>query len=226
MKVSRKRLIAITALAIGATAFGAGIVVVAGVNARVSKASQTGNPSKVSPAVTLSPKPQASTSPAAESTPAASAAPAPTKSPTQTSNTTARPTATPTPLLTPHPQSVLFYAGRIETTYTSCSYGTLSYTLGGVNISVNQATSTPFTWQIELSDGTIFDSDTDVMPSGQTSWYNFPSTPSYPSMIGTISNAEDGDRARLVITKPNYSAGGWSAAVPAGSVDACRNGQM
>jgi len=61
------------------------------------------------------------------------------------------------------------------------------------------------------------------MPTGKTIWFNFPGTASYPSTLGTIQNAHDGDRARFVITGPNYSAGPWSDPVPAGSNSACQS---
>lgn len=177
--------------------------------------------------------PQAATaSPTADSPSPTKSAPQPT---TTTPPTTAQqnksqssPKSTPQsiPYVPPPAPALRFTAGRITNAYTSCTYGVLGYTLGGIDIYSSAATTQSFTWRVELNDGSILEGGTDAMPSGKLYWFNFPSTPSYPSLLGTIQGASDGDRARFVITSPNYSAGGWSDPVPAGSEEACRTGHM
>lgn len=117
-----------------------------------------------------------------------------------------------------------FSVGRINSAYTYCVNGALHYMIGGVDIFSSVPTTQSFTWRLEVSDGTISDSGTNTMPDNKSYWTSFPSTPSYPSMIGSIENANDGDRARIVITSPNYAAGGWSDPVPTGSEASCQNG--
>lgn len=93
-------------------------------------------------------------------------------------------------------------------------------------MATNKSDAGSFTWRVELADGTVFQGATSTMPAGSMVWYGFPGTSSYPSILGTITDADDGDRARLVITSPNYSAGPWSDPVPVGSKERCVNGQM
>lgn len=119
-----------------------------------------------------------------------------------------------------------FSIGPMGNSYTSCAGGVLYYTVYSTWIGSRVPTTQSFTWKLEVSDGTVSDSGVDTMPAGSSIWHNFPSTPSYPSTLGSVIGANDGDRVRIVITSPNYAASGWSAPVPTGSEEACRNGLM
>lgn len=144
---------------------------------------------------------------------------APQPAPAQTPQPRTKPTPSPTPSVNLTPP--FFSAGRIESAYAYCAEGVLMYSLGGASVLTNGPTTQSFSWKIELNDGTTSDSGTDTMPAGSSSWYGFPGTSNYPSSLGTIEGAEDGDMARLVITAPNYSVGSWSSPVPIGSEAAC-----
>ena len=223
MKIFQKKRLVITVIIVLAVIIGASVY-----TATSSTKDHVATPSRVSHASTTKKftSTSQSDSPAKPSTTESPVVPT---QPTEATpkKTAPKPTSpSPPSTFTPPPTPLLFSAGRIDTSYTYCSGGSLGYTLGGGSISVNQPTSQTFSWRLELSDGTTSTTGSNTMPSGSTLWHNFPSTPTYPSMLGSIQNANDGDKARIVITSPNYSAGAWSNPVPSGSEEACRNGQM
>ena len=133
-----------------------------------------------------------------------------------------KPTPISGPTTPPSPSpTATFSASAISPAYTYCTARVLYFMLGGVDIYASTPTTQSFSWKLEVSDGTVSDTGTDQIPSDTTHWFNFPSTYAYPSSLGSIENANDGDRVRFVITSPNYYAGPWSNAVPAGSEAAC-----
>lgn len=144
------------------------------------------------------------------------------------SSTTPKQTPAYNPQASPIQETTPYFSvGPMSTSsYTSCAGGILYYTVYSTWISSRIPTTQSFTWKLEVSDGTVSDSGVDTMPAGSSIWHNFPSTPSYPSTLGSVIGANDGDRVRIVITSPNYATSGWSAPVPAGSEEACRNGLM
>lgn len=166
--------------------------------------------------VVVSSEPEQAPTPAPETPTPSTATPKPAPKPTTPSNTP--------PAIVYYPP-LQFTAGAITPAYAYCAYGSLVYILAGSTVSANQPTSQSFSWHIELNDGSVSESGTSTMPNTSI-WFSFPSTYDYPSSLGSVSDAADGDSARLVITSPNYSAGPWSAPVPAGSVAACQAGQM
>lgn len=133
--------------------------------------------------------------------------------------TTNPPRSRPSPIQSQ--ESPIFTAGRLVGAGVSCYTGMYSYGLGSTTISVNTKTHQSFTWQIELNDGSIYRQERSSIPYGSTVWQNFPSTPGFPDQLGAIHHPSDGLKARLVITSPNYSAGGWSDPVPTGSSTSC-----
>lgn len=159
-------------------------------------------------------------------------APAPTSAPTtvtstpqgstqNSASTKPKTTAIPTPgQKTINPQTVLFSVSGLQSAYSFCNYDGVGYMIGSTNIYTNQVTSKDFTWHIELNNGDKTDSLISTMPNSMT-WFNFPSTSEYPRMLGSLSNARDGDSIRFVITSPNYSASPWSQPVPAGTQESC-----
>ncbi len=120
--------------------------------------------------------------------------------------------------------SPYFTVGPVGSTYTSCANGVLYFNFSSTWVGSRIPTTQSFTWRLEVSDGTISQSGTSTMPAGSSIWHSFPSTADYPSALGSIIGANDGDKVRLVITSPNYAASAWSAPVPGGSEDACTNG--
>ncbi len=124
---------------------------------------------------------------------------------------------------TPQEGPNYFSVGPIDSAYTVCQYGAAIYIVNGTWVGSRYPATQSFTWRLEVSDGTLSDSGVDTMPAGSSIWHNFPSTPDYPQALGSVVGASDGDRVRLVITSPNYAASSWSAPVPAGSEEACRN---
>lgn len=135
-------------------------------------------------------------------------------------------TSSPQTPVVAQPPSPSFSVGPMGGAYTSCVGGVLYYTVYSTWIGSGVPTTQSFTWKLEASDGTVSDSGTDTMPAGSSIWHNFPSTPSYPSTLGAVIGASDGDKVRIIITSPNYAASTWSEPVPTGSEDACRNGSM
>jgi hypothetical protein len=122
----------------------------------------------------------------------------------------------------PQPVAASVYAslGNMASSYWSCGGDPLLYTIYGPNVSSSQPGIT-FSWRVELNDGQVIDSGTNTMPTGSTFWSSFPNSPDYPSPLVSLSNAEDGDAARFVVTSPNYSATGWTPVIPAGSEASC-----
>lgn len=150
-----------------------------------------------------------------------------TSTPATAGGSVPKPMATsPSPTASVSQMTPYFSVGAMGSGYTSCMYGVLYYTVYGSWIGSRVPTTQSFTWRLEVSDGTISDSGTDTMPTGSSIWHNFPSTPSDPSTLGSVVGANDGDKVRIVITSPNYAESGWSAPVPLGSEEACRNGLM
>lgn len=125
----------------------------------------------------------------------------------------------------PSTPPIQFSIYGFDIAYASCNQydGVISYTLGNLNISVNQTTSQSFTWHVESDNGFKSANFVSTMPNSSY-WFNFPSTPEYPRMLGSVNYAHDGDRYRFVITNPAYSASSWSSAVPAGSEYGCSKG--
>jgi hypothetical protein len=185
---------------------------------------QNTNTAAVSKAAAPAPEKQetpqtTSSTPAAIKNPdSAQSTPAPQSNPTP-------PTTANSPRNRPDPiqsqESPIFTAGRLVGAGVACYTGTYAYSLGSTTISVNTKTTQNFTWHVELNDGSIYRQGSSGIPYGNTVWQNFPSTPGFPDELGTIYNPSDGLKARLVITSPNYSAGGWSNPVPIGSSTSC-----
>ena len=181
-----------------------------------SKATPDASTSAAAPLSTRQPEPTAPATPTSSAIPKSSTSTPQQSSGSQSSSTQSQSFETP----------ARYSVSKISNPYTWCQGGVLHYSLGTVDIYTTGKVNPTFSWRLEVSDGTISDSGTDTLPAGQTTWFSFPSTSSYPQMLGNIDNAEDGDRARVVILSPNYAAGPWSNPVPAGSQQACSSGQM
>lgn len=178
------------------------------------------NPTQV--AVTSAPKDAAADQPATKQAPSSETTAAEPSSPTAPAPKTSQPKANNPAGTVPQQVAPSIYAslGNMASSYWSCGGSPLLYTIYGPNISSSQAGVT-FSWRVELNDGQVIDSGTSTMPAGSTFWPSFPNSPDYPSPLVSLSNAEDGDAARFVVTSPNYSATGWTPVIPAGSEVSC-----